>query len=42
MLRREERVLLGYMVKDCFCVEMIPFLSESISMYVKSVGLSIT
>ena len=25
MLVRKERLLLGNMVKDCFCVELLPF-----------------
>ena len=41
MLAREERILLGNRVKDCFYVEQF-FLFKSTSLYVTSVGLSIT
>ena len=37
----EGHMLLGNMVKGCFCVDLFIFLSESISFYVRSVGLSI-
>ena len=39
MFAREERNLLGNIVKDCFIIENF-FLFESISSYVISVGLS--